>query len=531
MFGNLIETAAEATGFAHAGAELIASDTPSTFSYSHSSTSSSESDESSDYSHIPTFALDTGATGSYGSRQTPLDTSKPTRRKIGGIGGVVIHADREGSCKAIPNVALSDGIRRNLASVSQLTKHYGNLLAFDGKHAYAVPPKYLPVYGADIVGAMTSNGLYNLNMKKLEQHVQKHGLPTSSAGEAALHTSIDVTNHGYQPRYDFVQEFDCLDDYLHHNEEAHPVADYHPNDNAMLLHTRLGHASKKVMIECLKHGINMGVKITMNELIHSNIYCKACATSHINRKPFPKRSAREAHKTILGLIHTDTAGPRPKSVKYQDRNQHVQGEFKYWQIYVDDHTKYMWHNFLTRKSRLPSQMKAMRRKMELDARDSYQNPPPGQRPLRVQAYRSDNAGELTSKQAVRRLLKAMIDHERTVPGSSQQNAHAEAAIKVVQDMARTLLDSSKLPLKYWPFAITCAVYIVNRLPSTTNEKNKSRYEMFYGKKPDLSHLKTFGSVHKVSDPEKTLLCDFVCVFRLSINYTQLNVSFQIHYVA
>ena len=132
--------------------------------------------------------------------------------------------------------------------------------------------------------------------------------------------------------------------------------------------------------------------------------------------------------------------------------------------------------------------------MELDARDSYQSPPPGQRPLRVQAYRSDNAGELTSKQAVRRLLKAMIDHERTVPGSSQQNAHAEAAIKIVQDMARTLLDSSKLPLKYWPFAITCAVYIINRLPSTTNEDNKSRYEMFYGKKPDLSHLKTFGAV-------------------------------------
>ena len=151
-----------------------------------------ESDESSDYSDIPKFALDSGATGSYGSRQTPLDTSKSTNRKIGGIGGVIIHADREGRCKAIPNVALSDGIRRNLASVSQLTKHYQNLLAFDGKYAYAVPPKHLPVHGADIVGAMTSNGLYNLNMKKLEQHVQKHGLPTSSAGEAALHTSIST---------------------------------------------------------------------------------------------------------------------------------------------------------------------------------------------------------------------------------------------------------------------------------------------------------------------------------------------------
>ena len=242
----------------------------------------------------------------------------------------------------------------------------------------------------------------------------------------------------------------------------------------MLLHTRLGHAPKAVMIECLKQGITMGVHITMTELINSNIYCKACATSHINRKPFPRRSAKEAHKTILGLIHTDTAGPRPKSLVYQDRNQHLQGPFRYWQVYVDDHTKYMWHNFLAKKSQLPTKMRAMRRQMELDARDSYQNPPAGQRPLKVQAYRSDNAGELTSKQAVRRLLKAMIDHERTVPGSSQQNPHAEAAIKVVQDMARTLLDAAKLTgrhgLKYWPFAISCAVFIVNRLPSSTNPR-------------------------------------------------------------
>ena len=497
MFGNLIETAAEATGLAHvaAGGLGLSSSTSSYSSLTMSSSGSSSTDsEDSDYSHIPKFALDTGATGSYASRGTPLESSRPTRRKIGGIGGVIIHADREGRCKAIPNVAQSDGISRNLASVSQLTKHYHNVMAFDPKYAYAALPGQINLDKADIVGYVTPNGLYNLHMKQFEQHVREHQLPTSSAGEATSSTSLDVTNKGYQAHYDFVQEFDCLDDYLHFNEEAHPVADYHPNDNAMLLHTRLGHASKKTMIWCLKHGINMGVQITMDELINANIYCKACATSHINRKPFPKKSAKEAHKTILGLIHTDTAGPRPKSIKYQDRNQHIQGEFKYWQIYVDDHTKYMWHNFLNRKSRLPSRMRAMRRKMELDARDSYQNPPPGQQPLRVQAYRSDNAGELTSKQAVRSLLKAMIDHERTVPGSSQQNAHAEAAIKVVQDMARTLLDSAKLPLKYWPFAITCAVYVINRLPSTTNPDHKSRYEMFYGKKPDLSHLKTFGAI-------------------------------------
>ena len=31
--------------------------------------------------------------------------------------------------------------------------------------------------------------------------------------------------------------------------------------------------------------------------------------------------------------------------------------------------------------------------------------------------------------------------------------------------------------------------------------------------------------------KKKPLCDILCVFRLLANYTQLNVSFQIHYVA
>ena len=84
----------------------------------------------------------------------------------------------------------------------------------------------------------------------------------------------------------------------------------------------------------------------------------------------------------------------------------------------------------------------------------------------MQAHRSNNAGELTSTEAVRSLLKAMIDLERTVPGSSQQDVNAKAFIKVLH-VARTLLDSANLHLKYWPFAIQYAVYLVNQLPSMT----------------------------------------------------------------
>ena len=77
----------------------------------------------------------------------------------------------------------------------------------------------------------------------------------------------------------------------------------------MLLHTypRMGHAPKKVMIDALKQGITLGVPTTLKELIHSNIYCKAFASSKQNRKPYPRKSKTPPSDTILGLIHTGTA--------------------------------------------------------------------------------------------------------------------------------------------------------------------------------------------------------------------------------
>ena len=489
---------------------------------SYSSTSTSSSSCSTDSSSMsdgedyngPEFILDTGATNSYATTHTPIRQPRQCHRHVRGVSGKPILVYKEGRCAAIPLVGISKNFRRNLASVSQLARSNNTVFIFDAKQAFAYQgPTQLPPSAARI-GTATDQGLYTLDMQSYRQLLRSSTSTAHLAGEATepygisqvrshfqnmiltnpdrSHDALVTTTTPDNPSDHPSDQISLVPE--QHEHSAFPVADYHPSENSMLLHTRMGHASKRVMIQALKQGITLGVNITLDELIHSNLYCKACATSHITRKPFPRKSVREPHKTILGLIHTDTAGPRPTSITYQNRLNHKSGEYKYWQVYVDDHSKFIWINFLRKKDELPSRMKAMQRHMELDAKDSYQNPPPGQLPLTVQAYRSDNAGELTSKQAVRSLLKAMIDHERTVPGSSQQNSYAESAIKVIQDMARTLLDSAKFPLRYWPFAISTAVYLVNRLPSTTNDEGKSRYEMFYGNSPDFSTLKTFGAV-------------------------------------
>ena len=562
----------------------------------------------------PAFFFDTGATSSFGGLKTPLDSTKPCFRQVRGINSHCV-ARIQGPCMAIPNVALSKDFKKNLASVSQLTKAHGDQISFDQHHVYAgqsIPPGSHPA-GTSIVGHATSSGLYHMDMDAYQRHVatlKNHSSqanpsyakgsasrePTPSptvlaAGEARQHEHTDSScSTAAHEQSTTAQSNPVLDRAQHKNstlpsattagpshqtmrqqtlqqriatcdaafaklydaciranenpppstnqrgtqnrietsnyigapperqpteskhqelhfvasnstegkasqyDQALPVADYRPAENAMLLHTRMGHAPKKVMMDALKQGITLGVPITLQELTHSNIYCRACAASKQNKKPYPRKSKTPPSDTILGLIHTDTAGPRPRSIQHQNRLGHSTGRFKYWQVYVDDHSKYLWVDFLSSKGHLPARLKRMCRTMEMDARNSKHAPPAGEMPLRVKAFRSDNAGELTSKQVVAQLHKAMIDHERTVPNSSSQNAHAESAIKVIQDMARTYLDSANFPLKYWPFAIRCATYTINRLPSSIHPRMCSRYEQFYGKKPDYKHLKTFGAV-------------------------------------
>lgn len=56
---------------------------------------------------------------------------------------------------------------------------------------------------------------------------------------------------------------------------------------------------------------------------------------------------------------------------------------------------------------------------------------------------------------------------------------------------RTLLYRANLPAKYWSVAAVHAVYLMNRRVHKTI--GTKPYEAWYEEKPDLSHLKVFGS--------------------------------------
>ena len=73
--------------------------------------------------------------------------------------------------------------------------------------------------------------------------------------------------------------------------------------------------------------------------------------------------------------------------------------------------------------------------------------------------------------------------------------------------ARSMMDHTGLPNRFWTEAVECAAYIRNRTPTSAIKGNKTPLEGWTGKKPDVSHFKVFGCMvyAHVSDAQRQKL--------------------------
>ncbi|XP_062028686.1 uncharacterized protein LOC133744627 [Rosa rugosa] len=79
------------------------------------------------------------------------------------------------------------------------------------------------------------------------------------------------------------------------------------------------------------------------------------------------------------------------------------------------------------------------------------------------------------------------------PITPQQNGIVERKNRVLLDMARVMLHDAGLSTNFWAEAISTACYTINRVflrPGT----DKTAYELWKGKKPNVGHFHAFGSI-------------------------------------
>ena len=55
------------------------------------------------------------------------------------------------------------------------------------------------------------------------------------------------------------------------------------------------------------------------------------------------------------------------------------------------------------------------------------------------------------------------------------------------------MNEKRLPKSYWAEAINIIVYLMNQC-TTSRVHDVTPHKKFYGKKPDLSHVRIFGSI-------------------------------------
>ncbi|KAH9672319.1 hypothetical protein KPL70_017676 [Citrus sinensis] len=156
----------------------------------------------------------------------------------------------------------------------------------------------------------------------------------------------------------------------------------------------------------------------------------------------------------------------------------------------DDFPRKTWVYFLKQKSEVFEAFKKFKTAVEKES--GYQ----------IKAMRSDRGGEFTSKEFLEFCEVNGIRRPLIVPRSPQQNGVAERKNRTILDMARSMLKSKRLPKEFWVETIACAVYLSNRSP-TRSVWGKTPQEAWSGKKPDITHLRVFGSIAYIHVPDES----------------------------
>ena len=109
----------------------------------------------------------------------------------------------------------------------------------------------------------------------------------------------------------------------------------------------------------------------------------------------------------------------------------------------------------------------------------------------VKRIRSDNGGEYTGKQFQDICSELGIIHETTSLYTPEHNGIAKRYNRTLQEGASTLRHDSRLSKRFWVSAIHTVNFVKNRI--LHSRINMSPYEAFWGSKPRIDLLRTYGS--------------------------------------
>ncbi|CAG4939045.1 unnamed protein product [Colias eurytheme] len=244
-------------------------------------------------------------------------------------------------------------------------------------------------------------------------------------------------------------------------------------------HRRMGHINSNSLNKMRNGAVDGILYPDMAEIDKTS--CVICCKGKQTRLPFQLSSSKT--KDLLELIHSDVAGPM--------ENLSIGGS-RYYVLFVDDFSKMAFVYFMKAKSEVFKYFVEFQSMVEK------------QKDRKIKILRTDNGGEFCGQEFEKYLKKQGIVHQRTNAYTPEQNGLCERMNRSIVEKARCLIFDADLDKKFWSEAVNTSVYLRNR-SVVTGLNNRTPYEVWSGQKPNLSHLRIFGSKVMVHVPKQKRL--------------------------
>ncbi|GAQ88504.1 hypothetical protein KFL_004340110 [Klebsormidium nitens] len=252
-------------------------------------------------------------------------------------------------------------------------------------------------------------------------------------------------------------------------------------ESAELWHRRLGHAGYEGLAKMVEGDLVRGVGVKAEAFREKKpLVCEPCIMRKQTRESFPRESDSKGSTEPLELVHMDVCGPMPVASP---------GGCRWLATFLDDYTKLSVVQPLKKKSEVTEATERVFARLELQS---------GKKVKSVQTDRG--GGEYVNEKMTPFLGKKGTVQRTTAGHSPEQNGSAERLNRTLEERARALLEDAGLGGEYWAEAMVTANYTRNRVPSSVH--GKTPYEMFYGEKPDLSHMRVFGARAYIHVPKE-----------------------------
>ncbi len=247
-----------------------------------------------------------------------------------------------------------------------------------------------------------------------------------------------------------------------------------------LWHRRFGHLGYDNLFKLKNKHMVEGISVpaeAFKEQQQQKPFCEECTLAKQHRLPFPDSGSSSS--SLLELVHMDVCGPlQVKST----------GDARDLATFIDDYSRLCHVVPLGYKSEAAQAVRATISLWET------------QTGHRLKAVHTDRGTDYVNSELETYFSDKGVIHNTTAPYTPEQNGVAERFNHTLTKWVRSMLLDAKLESEHWADAASTATYVKNRSPSS--HSSQTPWELFFGRKPDVSGMRVFGSKAYVHVPKQ-----------------------------